>query len=165
MKNETGFADHSLSKRSLHRRLIDELLLDQPSAREGGFANALRTLPDASYTRWMMRNDPEWWRGVCFIPDAYLVDAEAKCLVIYEVVATHDIPADKIACINDLAWAIDQDFWQLILVRCDRYGRSLYDVQAASLASWLDGEKASDFSIPDWHRYSIAVATAPAGGA
>jgi hypothetical protein len=124
--------------RRIHDQIIDAILEDWPEARTKGFFRALRSLPDASYVPEMLRNDPEWARWVSFIPDVWLIDAEKRHVVIFEAVHKHDISETKFARFSDLSWALDEDYYRLVMVRCDRFYRRAYDVQGASLCSELE---------------------------
>jgi hypothetical protein len=52
----------------------------------------------------------------------------------------------------------------LILVRCDRFSRRAYDVQASSLCSELEmaqaGEPSAGWHVPDWQKYDVTYCAA-----
>lgn len=139
---------------TVHRALIQELCNQYPEVRTHGFFRALRNLPDADYTTDLLTNDDHWARRVRFVPDAWAIDYEAQEITIFEVVVKHDITVDKFGRIVDLAWALDEDYWALGLVRCDEAGRYIYDPQAASLCSLADNPGKRFGEVPNWMRYT-----------
>jgi len=164
MTNKLAFADHSLSttakrKKTLHQRLVDEILRDFPEAQTRGFMRTLSKLPDADYIQDMCENDRGWYRYVSFVPDAFLIDPELRHVVVFEAVATHDISDEKFALMADMSWALDEDYYRLILVRCDRYGRVAYDVQSVSLVDVLDHlhdkDRPDRWLVEDWPKYTL----------
>lgn len=144
--------------KQIHNQIIAGILEDQPQAKTGGFMAALKQLPDADYIGWMAREDPEWFRQVNFVPDAWLINPDDRHVVIYEAVHKHDVPAAKFAKMADLSWALDEDYYRLFLIRCDRFCRTGYDVQSASLCSDLElrwaGEESRGWEVPDWQKYT-----------
>jgi hypothetical protein len=147
------------SKPDIHRQIIDEILVDWPLAKEGGFLKALRTLPDAHYVPEMLREDAVWTSWVRFTPDLWMIVPEDRHVVIFEAVHSHDVTDRKFAKMADLSWALDEDYYRLILVRCDRFGRQAYDVQSASLVSTLEAaeHKLPDtgWLVSDWPKYDV----------
>jgi hypothetical protein len=142
-----------------HQRLIDEILRDFPEAQTRGFMRTLSKLPDADYIQDMCENDRDWYRYVSFVPDAFLIDPELRHVVVFEAVVTHDISDEKFALMADMSWALDEDYYRLILVRCDRYGRVAYDVQTTSLTEMLDNlrkpESEVSWKVEDWPKYTL----------
>jgi hypothetical protein len=153
-------ADPITPSRQIHADIITAVLEDWPQARVSGFMRALRQLPDAEYMADIMKHDPEWVKGINFIPDAWLIDTEKRHVVIFEAINKHDVPGDKFAKMADLSWALDEDYYSLILVRCERFHRRAYDVQSSSLCSELERSWANEPSlgwhVPDWQKYDHA---------
>jgi hypothetical protein len=143
--------------RRIHDEIIARILADWPQAKASGFMKALRQLPDSTYMVEMMKHDPEWVRSVNFIPDAWLIEPELRHVVVFEAVNRHDVPADKFAKMADMSWALDEDYYRLVLVRCDRFHRRAYDVQSSSLCSELERciaeEPSLGWHVPDWQKY------------
>lgn len=141
----------------IHQQIIDRFLGDWPGAKERLFFNALKTLPDADYVPGLLATDEEWARSVNFVPDAWLIVPEKRHVVIAEAVHRHDVSESKFAKMADLSWALDEDYYKLILVRCDRFNRRAYDVQGASLCCDLerirDGLPDLGWHVPDWQRF------------
>jgi len=127
------------SAKSAHKILIEELKL-YPEVKTHGFWKAMRSLPDADYVQVLLR-DPEYLQDRKFIPDAYAIDVEHREVTIFEVVATHDVPAHKIRNIVNFAWALDEDEYALGLVRCDLSGRRVYDCLAMGIVAAIDRAK------------------------
>lgn len=146
-------------RKAIHRQIIQDILDQWPTAKTSGFIKTLGALPDASYIQEMFRHDPDWVAWIRFIPDAYLIDPELRHVVVFEAVNTNDVSDRKFAQMADLSWALDEDYYRLILVRCDRFGRRAYDVQTASLVSQLEhvhaGEKSPGYHVPDWPKYDV----------
>lgn len=146
-----------VTAKQVHQQIINEILADWPDAQTQGFARALKALPDAEYMAWMLEKEPDWYRVVNFVPDAWMVVPEKRHLVIFEAVHQHDVPASKFGKMVDLAWGLDEDHWRLILVRCDRFSRRAYDVRGASVCSDMElaaaGEKSRGWQVPDWQKY------------
>ena len=117
---------------AVHKALIQDLA-EYPEVRTKGFWEALRALPDAEYFSELVNDDKEWVAANKFIPDAYAIHADERSVVLFEVVVTHDIPAYKMRKIMQLMWALDQDEWQLGLVRIDMTGRKAYDPMAMAI--------------------------------
>lgn len=148
----------------IHQDIIDGILRDWPEAKTGGFMRALKALPDAEYMAGMVEYDPEWVRWINFVPDAWLIDSKLRHVVVFEAVHGHDVPARKFAQMADLSWALDEDYYKLVLVRCDRFNRRAYDVQGASLCSDLEliaaGEPSQGWRVPDWQKYDYEYVSA-----
>lgn len=146
--------------RRIHQQIIEEILEDWPNAKTGGFMAAIKKLPDADYIEWMFANEPEWVAWVRFVPDAWLIDAERRHVVIFEAVHKHDVPDKKFAKMADLSWALDENHYRLVLVRCERFHRRAYDVRGASLCSDLElhalGVPSQGWRVPDWQKYDHA---------
>jgi hypothetical protein len=144
------------SKR-VHQDIIAEILKAWPKAKTSGFMRALKTLPDAEYIQDMFENDPDWVEWIKFTPDAWLIDPEKRHVVVFEAVHSHDVPERKFAKMADLSWALDEDYYVLVLVRWERFNRRAYDVQAASLCSEIEmaraGEPSQGWAVPDWQKY------------
>lgn len=157
----TGQTPETLSpfevRKRTHQTIIDGILADWPDARTRGFMAALKTLPDAEYITDMAVNDKRWWAVVSFVPDAYLIVPEKRHVVMFEAVYFNDVSDDKFAKMADLSWALDEDYYKLILVRCDRFHRRAYDVRGASLCSELEmiaaNEPSQGWHVPDWQKY------------
>lgn len=173
MANKTAVAGHMLTtpqtRGQLHQSLIDEVLRDWPEAETRRFMRSLRTLPDADYTPWICEAMPNWYKYVSFIPDAYLIDQDERHVVVFEAVVNNDVSDDKFAKMVDLSWALDEDRYTLILVRCDRYGRTAYDVQRASLAEMIDNlhvpGHVDSWHVADWPKYTLEYCSARLGEA
>lgn len=145
------------SKGELHARILDELQADHPYVSRGGFWRDMRTLPDADYFQWLISSEADWLPRGRFVPDAHFIDIENRNVVIYEAVAFHDISERKFGKMVDLAWALDEDYWDLVLVRCDQFGRSIFAPRDASIIATLEGRASiKSYQVPDWPRYSVA---------
>lgn len=123
MKNKAGFADQILS--TPHEDMIAVLRVKHPNAETTGFFRALATVGD--YMRDLIKHDREWRRQVSIVPDAFAIDRAGKHVVVFEIVDTHDIPADKLAKIEEIGWALDQDGYDIGVIRVDRHGSTLID--------------------------------------
>lgn len=148
-----------IPRSEIHQHIINGILADFPEAKTRGFFAALRKLPDAEYMGWMFGGDnPEWTAWVKFVPDVWFIDPEKRHVVMWEAVHHHDVSDDKFAKMCDLSWALDEDYYKLILVRCDRFSRVAYDVQGASLCSELEllhaGEPSQGWHVPNWPKYT-----------
>jgi hypothetical protein len=153
-------ADPTTLAPRIHDQIIAAVLGDWPEAKTKGFMRALKKLPDADYIRWMFKEDDEWVRWIRFVPDAWMIVPEDRHVVIFEAVHKHDVSETKFAQMADLSWALDEDYYSLILVRCERFHRRAYDVQSASLCSELERRRAGlpsiGWHVPDWQRYDHA---------
>jgi hypothetical protein len=140
----------------IHARIIQSVLDDIPGAKAGGFWKDIKAIEDLDYVNDLLENDPEWTRWVHFVPDAHLIDAEERNIVIYEAVDTSDISERKFAQMVDFSWALDEDYWDLILVRCDSFGRSIFSPRDASIVSMLEGVSGADsYRVPGWQKYTM----------
>jgi len=140
----------------LHARIIQDVLDDIPGTKAGGFWKAIKSLTSLDYVNGLLVSSPDWARCVHFVPDAHLVDEEARTLVVYEAVHSHDISARKFAQMVDFAWALDEDYWSLILVRCDAFSRSMFAPRDVSIVAQL--EKTADarsYRVPQWQKYTM----------
>lgn len=149
----------SVKSPSLHDQIIADVQRDWPEAKTSGFMRSLAALPDAEYMQDMCENDPDWVSWVRFVPDVYLIDPVARHVVIFEAVVTNDVSPVKFAQMADLSWALDEDYYQLILVRCDRFGRTVFSPQMASIFNAGDrvseGKDASLEVFDDWQKYTM----------
>lgn len=145
--------------RRVHDGIISDVLGDWPAAKTTGFIKALKALPDAEYIQWMAKDSPDWFDCVRFVPDAWMIVPEERHVVVFEAVVSNEVSANKFAKMADMSWALDEDYYRLILVRCDRFGRQAYDVQSASLVSQIQraraGIKEATYHVPDWQRYDV----------
>lgn len=150
--------------RQIHAQIIADLLTEWPGSQAKGFMKALSKLPDADYMPDMHKNDRRWWQSVSFVPDVFLIVPERRHVVIFEVVVTNDVSDDKFAKIADLAWALDEDYYTLILIRCDRFSRTGYHPQMASIANAMDTMAETGTAeinhIEDWQRYTVKALAA-----
>lgn len=151
MANKRAFADHLLTKP--HDSLIAGILAANPSAKTTGFLAALRKLPGADYMHWMAAEQPEWFRHVAVIPDAYMVDADAKRVTVFEAVCAHEITTDKFDRLTDIAMALDEDRWDLHLIRVDRFGSTTFDPVDVFLAQ-------SVYKTDEWQCFNADVTAA-----
>ena len=151
-------------RRPVHSEIINAILADWPEAREHGFFRALRARTDLEYIQWLNDHSKWWFERIRFTPDAFLID-EAECnIVIYEAVNSHDVDPRKFGKMVDLAWALDEDCWELVLVRCDRTSRVAYNVRSASIISECEAPAPRDksFIVPDWKKYTAEYCRAAA---
>jgi len=58
-----------------------------------------------------------------FIPDAYWLDHENNVVAIYEVENTSSVTRDKLDLYMNLWWALDNEFWGIVLVILPRAGK------------------------------------------
>lgn len=145
---------------TLHKRLIAELQEQYPEIQTLHFWRTMRSLPDAEYVTSLLADDLQYRRWVKFVPDAWVVDVVEKHVCVFEVVDTHDISDEKFARMNDFAWALDEDYYSLFLIRVDAYGRTAYHVQTVGLTNQLEklnaGEKPDNsWKIPGWQRFTM----------
>lgn len=95
-----------------HEDAIAEILKAFPgSARRGFMRSVRRAIPGA-----------EWFAPIGAIPDAYQIDHEARCVVIFEVEATHRVPDEKMAEYAGLWWGVDGLDWDLVLMKISARG-------------------------------------------
>lgn len=114
---------------SVHKAPIADLCESHPEIETKGFWAAIKALPDAEYIQELMDDDPRWVADNRFVPDAWVIDTEARAVILFEVVSTHDVPRDKILKMIHLMWALDQDEYDLFLIRHDMTGSRAYDLQ------------------------------------
>lgn len=142
---------------SIHQQLVDDILSDHPSAKPKGFMQALRAISDAPYMLEMYQHDRGWWQYVTFIPDAFLVDEKRREVVVFEAVHQHDVDQHKFAKMAEIGWALDEDEYDLVLMRCDRFSRTRYLPRLASIAHLLNGGGNDDgdiIHVDDWQAYT-----------
>lgn len=125
---------------TFHQALIDCLCETFPEARTRGFFAALKKLPDADYVPDMLseKGPDAWISRVRFVPDAYAINEQDRTVTMFEVVDKHDIPTHKIHRMIDLAWALDEDYYRLGLVRLTLAGATAYDVMGMSMCFMFD---------------------------
>lgn len=140
-----------------HSALIAELL-EFPEVKATGFWSALRSLHDAPYFTDLLRTERGWANSIKFVPDAFAIDNSRRTVTVFEAVVTHDVSPNKMGRITELAWALDEDYWDVVLIRCDLSGRAGY----APLASWIceakDRIEADEAKWPQyhfWQRYTL----------
>jgi hypothetical protein len=104
---------------SLRSRLIARILTDWPTAKTIGFAKSVM-VSVGDFSDW---GPPE------FIPDAYVVDGDAKIIRIFEVLAPTD---DKLARIVDLARPLNERGWKIMLIRIDDYSVRSWNMSGLS---------------------------------
>lgn len=71
-----------------------------------------------------MMGDPELTLEVCarVVPDAYLLDHENSVLIAVEVDTGCFLAPRKWANYLNLAWLLDDIYWELLVRRIDRWG-------------------------------------------
>ena len=139
---------------SVHEALIREICAEFPEVQTGGFFAALRNLPDAEYVPHIM-TDKDWLKRARFTPDAWAINPQEREITIFEVVCSHDISVNKMERICDLAWAVDEDYWTLGLIRCTEYGRKAYDPQFLwTLAQHDNLDKPESERLRNWKKYT-----------
>jgi hypothetical protein len=107
--------------------MIARIVERHPEVQSSGFWRAMRTLPDADYVPDLLTNDPGYLRDFKFIPDAWALDVDNREVTLFEVVDTHDVPAEKMARIVNFSFALDEDRYSLGLIRVDITGPRVYD--------------------------------------
>ena len=147
------------SRRPIHDQLIADILADWPNAKVSGFMRELKKLPDAEYMAWLLAEEPKWFDGVFIIPDAFLIDPEKRHVIIFEAVHSHDVDARKFARINDIAWALDEDYYTLGLIRWSRHGRNAYCPVNMSVVNDIEEVAngipyTATYRIPDWQKFT-----------
>ena len=115
-----------------HAAMIAKLCSRFPEVQTTGFFRALATCGE--YMADLLKHDPEWRARVNIIPDAFAIDHECRHVAVFEVVDTHDVPDSKIACVNEISWALDQDGYDIAIIRVDRHGSTLIDPVGDELA-------------------------------
>lgn len=112
-----------MSARSLHERLIDDLVAH--GARRRGFGVALRRLfrtPEDYASPYYEREDDDLHHlGV--VPDAFVIDKRLAHVTAYEVEVGCPVSVHKLSRYHDLFWLIDEEEWIFHLVLVDRNGR------------------------------------------
>jgi hypothetical protein len=122
-----------MGNRTLHAELTAALVAQHPEIQTTGFFRALATVGD--YMADLLKHDPEWREMVSIVPDAYAIDRVGKHVSVFEIVDTHDVDDEKIAKVEEIGWALDQDGYDIAIIRVDRYGRSLIDPRGDALAA------------------------------
>lgn len=111
-----------------HHEVAIQAIVDlHPGAKTVGFSKAVAAIMDERF--------PE-----TIIPDAWLMDVEAKVLTAFEVEDSHPVPAYKMLRYARLWWWLDDCDWTLVLKVCGRWGDDLrpidllaYDMRAKRL--------------------------------
>jgi hypothetical protein len=100
-----------------HANSVARILQKVPGARTHGFSRALskEVFPE-----------PDMFRPLHIVPDAYVFDQDEQLVVVYEVQTTNRPDAYKMSAYRDLWWALDNIEWRLLLIVCDtRDGKSI----------------------------------------
>jgi hypothetical protein len=143
---------------SIHAEIIAGILADHPNAKTKNFIQAVKAIEGAEYMEGLNDYFPEWWKSVAVIPDAYLIDMEKREVVVFEAVHRHDVDRDKFAKLAELAWALDEDRIDLVLMRCDRFSRTRYLPRHVSIVHRMENVvemRGHDITVVnDWHRYT-----------
>ncbi|HEX8418552.1 MAG TPA: hypothetical protein VF638_00910 [Sphingomonas sp.] len=105
--------------------MIANLRAKHAEVHVSGFFRALATVGE--YMADLIGNDPEWRRGVSIVPDAFAIDRVGKHVIVFEIVDTHDVSDEKLAKIEEIGWALDQDGYDIGVIRIDRHGSTLID--------------------------------------
>lgn len=119
-----------------HETMIATLSAKHPEVHVSGFFRALATVGD--YMRDLIKHDREWRRQVSIVPDAFAIDRAGKHVVVFEIVDTHDIPEAKLGKIEEIGWALDQDGYDIGVIRIDRHGATLIDPVGDGLTAYLN---------------------------
>lgn len=106
-----------------HQQMIEALCAQHPEVKTTGFFRELATVGD--YMADLLKHDPEWRAQVNIVPDAFAIDRVGRHVVVFEVVDTHDVKPEKIAAVEEIGWALDQDGCSIGIIRIDRHGRTL----------------------------------------
>ena len=150
--------EYSDSLANHHQCLINQIKAEHPSARTRGFLHALRNLDDAEYMSWLAKEEPGYYRAIAIIPDVFVIDHAKRLITIFEAVYSHDLDPRKFGKICDLAFALDEDRYELVLVRVDFMSWTVFDPRAAYAAHCADlkrkGEPFQDREIVDWRSYT-----------
>ena len=143
---------------NVHAEIIAGIMRDFPEAKTKSFMKALRGIPDGEYIASMYRDHRDWWRLCNCVPDAYLIDTTAREVVVFEAVHRHDVDQHKFGKFAELAWALDEDCYDLVLMRCDRFSRTRYLPRLASVVHAIENHqrdpKRDIVYVEDWHRYT-----------
>jgi len=118
--------DDLLSKRNCRSKDIVELLISKN--------NNIKTLNFCKNVLSEVKTDDEFFEDIVhvfksrarLVPDAYLIDKENKAIVCYEVEDTHPLNDKKILKYTDIFWALDEIYWDLILITYDIFGNTSY---------------------------------------
>jgi hypothetical protein len=113
------------SNQTAHETMIANLRAKHAEVHVSGFFRALATVGE--YMADLIGNDPEWRRGVSIVPDAFAIDRVGKHVIVFEIVDTHDVSDEKLAKIEEIGWALDQDGYDIGVIRIDRHGSTLID--------------------------------------
>ncbi len=119
-----------------HTAMINALKAKYPDVQTHRFMKSLSSVGD--YMGTLLKEDREWRRMVAMVPDAYVIDREGFHVVVFEVVDTHDISAEKLAKIEEIGWALDQDGYDIGVIRIDRHGSTLIDPVEDGLTAYLN---------------------------
>jgi len=130
MTNKRASAGHLLS--TPHEAMIAALRERHPNVQTAGFFRALAECGE--YMRDLLKHDPEWRASINIVPDAFAIDRIGKHVSVFEVVDTHDIPASKVEAVAEIGWALDQDGYDIAIIRVDRHGSTLIDPVGDELA-------------------------------
>lgn len=93
-----------------HKEILRLFLSANPNYRATGFKSAIRSI---GYS-------------FRFVPDAYEIDADARCATLVEVENTHPITNEKARAIAALCRSLDADSWTLRLYVMDRNGSGYF---------------------------------------
>jgi hypothetical protein len=151
-------------KESIHDLAIIKLARDHKGFETKGFAKAMRAIPDVG-------DDPELSPENLprMIPDGYVIDHENRAVIVFEVEDTHPMNREKLSKYWWLWWVLDEYFWSLVVVVCDRYGRGgaidLYELGMAHDQDKMTKRGAkpsnlisdSDIAREDWLRVAEAT--------
>lgn len=144
------------SGRNPHKELIADLAANVPVCTRG-FWQALKKLPDADSFTDLINTDAMWAASVKITPDAYSIDEEEWTIYIFEAVHSNDVSPEKMARIVDLAFALDEDYWRLILIRIDAGSCRIYDPLALYVQEnreRIAGEQTEPLH-QQWQRFTI----------
>ena len=106
-----------------HEAMIAALKLERPEVQTTGFFRSLATVGD--YMRDLLEHDREWRASINIVPDAFVIDRKGRHVVVFEIVDTHDVKPEKIAAVEEIGWALDQDCYTIGIIRIDKHGRTL----------------------------------------
>lgn len=136
--NEAASADQMLSIRTrgeVHRRLQAELKVFE-GIQFKRFWATIEGMDDFECLHWMRENDFPLSRQ--FTPDAYIIDRENRGVVLFEAVYRNDIGRGKFSLITNFSWALNEDGWDVVLVRSDLLGMRVYSPLAIDIFGGLD---------------------------
>lgn len=135
---------------NIHQIAIQRVLSDFPQARTIGFNMAVNDALD-------LEGDATYTAGL--IPDAYLIDAERKTVVAYEIEDGHITRNEKMERYADLWWAVDNSGWHLGLVFVDRWGNYAHAMDVGDFALELvvhQARQSGNPADPEWTRVAEA---------